>query len=408
MYIKRLPYCKSDMQFVILDETSQPSNLSTSSISEDPWLEVLQNQEKELDDEITLKTSSLDSSYREFKQAQSEVQKAMELAEQLEKQKRLVERQVQEAMLKQQNALAKTQQAEKGLKEAKKNRERVKKQKEEAIRSKKIKEEVERARKLQEEADKQKRVDAFLNKKASNKPSNEQSNNQSNTSSNEQSNTSSNDPSNNSSNDPLTKKETAAPASTAESSNSSTKSFTKTATLTPIVVIRDCMSQLSRIVNNCFSWYIFMASSRPMLMNAISMVNMQLTQMNPACVNSALNLVGTVLNSLNSYIQRIDDAVKEGRASNLQQASLLVKQCIVLKTSCETIVSRLQNIRPVYVSLVSSAPSASSSASASTALATQKSASTIPEPAVGGALSKPFGGLDLAVDTLGGECSASH
>ena len=383
---------------------------------EDPWLEVLQNQEKELDDEIALKTNSLDSSYREFKQAQSEVQKAMELAEQLEKQKRLVERQMQEAMLKQQNALARTQQAEKGLKEAKKNRERVQKQKEEAIRSKKIKEEVERVRKKQEEAAKQQRIDAFLNKKASNNQSNNQSNdpsnNQSNDSSNTPSNDPSNDPSNNSSNspsnDPLTKKETTAPANTAESSNSSTKSFTKTATLTPIVVIRDCMSQLSRIVNNCFSWYIFMASSRPMLMNAISMVNMQLTQMNPACVNSALNLVGTVLNSLNSYIQRIDEAMKEGRASNLQQASLMVKQCIVLKTSCETIVSRLQNILPIYISLVNSAPSASSSASTSTALAAQKSASTLPDSAVGGGLSKPFGGLDLAVDTLGGECNASR
>lgn len=404
------------MQFVVLDDTPQPSNLSSSSMPEDPWLEVLQNQEKELDDEIALKTNSLDSSYREFKQAQSEVQKAMELAEQLEKQKRLVERQMQEAMLKQQNALARTQQAEKGLKEAKKNRERVQKQKEEAIRSKKIKEEVERARKKQEEAAKQQRIDAFLNKKASNNQSNGQSNDSSNTPSNDpsnnQSNGQSNDPSNNSSNnpsnDPLTKKETTAPANTAESSNSSTKSFTKTATLTPIVVIRDCMSQLSRIVNNCFSWYIFMASSRPMLMNAISMVNMQLTQMNPACVNSALNLVGTVLNSLNSYIQRIDEAMKEGRASNLQQASLMVKQCIVLKTSCETIVSRLQNILPIYISLVNSAPSASSSASTSATLAAQKSASTLPESAVGGGLSKPFGGLDLAVDTLGGECNASR
>lgn len=404
------------MQFVVLDDTPQPSNLSSSSMPEDPWLEVLQNQEKELDDEIALKTNSLDSSYREFKQAQSEVQKAMELAEQLEKQKRLVERQMQEAMLKQQNALARTQQAEKGLKEAKKNRERVQKQKEEAIRSKKIKEEVERVRKKQEEAAKQQRIDAFLNKKASNNQSNGQSNDSSNTPSNtpsnNQSNGQSNDPSNNSSNnpsnDPLTKKETTAPANTAESSNSSTKSFTKTATLTPIVVIRDCMSQLSRIVNNCFSWYIFMASSRPMLMNAISMVNMQLTQMNPACVNSALNLVGTVLNSLNSYIQRIDEAMKEGRASNLQQASLMVKQCIVLKTSCETIVSRLQNILPIYISLVNSAPSASSSASTSATLAAQKSASTLPESAVGGGLSKPFGGLDLAVDTLGGECNASR
>lgn len=400
------------MQFVVLDDTPQPSNLSSSSMPEDPWLEVLQNQEKELDDEIALKTNSLDSSYREFKQAQSEVQKAMELAEQLEKQKRLVERQMQEAMLKQQNALARTQQAEKGLKEAKKNRERVQKQKEEAIRSKKIKEEVERVRKKQEEAAKQQRIDAFLNKKASNNQSNGQSNGQSNNQSNNQSNDQSNDPSNNPSNDPsndpLTKKETTVPANTAESSNSSTKSITKTATLTPIVVIRDCMSQLSRIVNNCFSWYIFMASSRPMLMNAISMVNMQLTQMNPACVNSALNLVGTVLNSLNSYIQRIDEAMKEGRASNLQQASLLVKQCIVLKTSCETIVSRLQNILPIYISLVNSAPSASSSASTSTALAAQKSASALPESAVGGGLSKPFGGLDLAVDTLGGECNASR
>ena len=408
------------MQFVVLDDTPQPSNLSSSSMPEDPWLEVLQNQEKELDDEIALKTNSLDSSYREFKQAQSEVQKAMELAEQLEKQKRLVERQMQEAMLKQQNALARTQQAEKGLKEAKKNRERVQKQKEEAIRSKKIKEEVERVRKKQEEAAKQQRIDAFLYKKASNNQSNGQSNgrsngqsnNPSNNPSNDSSNTPSNIPSNNSSNspsnDPLTKKETTAPANTAESSNSSTKSFTKTATLTPIVVIRDCMSQLSRIVNNCFSWYIFMASSRPMLMNAISMVNMQLTQMNPACVNSALNLVGTVLNSLNSYIQRIDEAMKEGRASNLQQASLMVKQCIVLKTSCETIVSRLQNILPIYISLVNSAPSASSSASTSATLAAQKSASTLPESAVGSGLSKPFGGLDLAVDTLGGECNASR
>ena len=145
-----------------------------------------------------------------------------------------------------------------------------------------------------------------------------------------------------------------------------------------------------------------------MLMNAISMVNMQLTQMNPACVNSALNLVGTVLNSLNSYIQRIDEAMKEGRASNLQQASLMVKQCIVLKTSCETIVSRLQNILPIYISLVNSAPSASSSASTSATLAAQKSASTLPESAVGGGLSKPFGGLDLAMDTLGGECNASR
>ena len=411
-YIKQLPYCKSGMRFILLDDLIKTGSPSKPFDPNDSWFEMLQSQEKELDDEVSAKASSLDSIYQEFKQAQSAVQKAQELSESLEKQKRLVEQQLQEAMRKQQALLLRSKQAESGLKEVKRKREQLHKQKEDAVRARRIKEEVERMRRLQREAADSAKSAANSAQSSStnglqtdsqtNSSTKSQSNPQSTASTNASINASTNPQANPQSN-PQTDSQpnpSANPPSTEDSAAG--LAAQSAAAVSPIVVIRDCISQISRVISNCFAWYIFMASSRPMLMNAISMINLQLTHLNPACVNSVINLVSTVLNSLNSYIQRIDEAVKQGKATNLQQADMMMKRCVALRTTCETVTARLQNILPVYLALVKSSH-ASTSASA---LAAQKSVSTFPESSPSASGPRPLGSVDLAVDALGGERGA--
>lgn len=404
-YIKQLPYCKSGMRFILLDDLIKTGSPSKPFDPNDSWFEMLQSQEKELDDEVSAKASSLDSIYQEFRQAQSAVQKAQELSESLEKQKRLVEQQLQEAMRKQQALLLRSKQAESGLKEVKRKREQLHKQKEDAVRARRIKEEVERMRRLQREAADS--AKSAANSAQSSSTNGLQTDSQTNSSTKSQSNPQSN-ASTNASTNPQTNPQTdlqsnpsANPPST-EDSAAGLAAQSAAAAVSPIVVIRDCISQISRVISNCFAWYIFMASSRPMLMNAISMINLQLTHLNPACVNSVINLVSTVLNSLNSYIQRIDEAVKQGKATNLQQADMMMKRCVALRTTCETVTARLQNILPVYLALVKSSH-ASTSASA---LAAQKSVSTFPESSHSASGPRPLGSVDLAVDALGGERGA--
>ena len=100
------------------------------------------------------------------------------------------------------------------------------------------------------------------------------------------------------------------------------------------------------------------------------------------------------------YIKRIDIAMREGKAGNMEQANVIMKHCIVLKSSCESIMSRLQNVLPTYKALFNQSTLPFQLA--------QKTVSQSPDLVAPDNVSKPLGSVDLAIDALGGRGEEKH
>ena len=84
----------------------------------------------------------------------------------------------------------------------------------------------------------------------------------------------------------------------------------------------------------------------------------------------------------------------------MEQANVIMKHCIVLKSSCESIMSRLQNVLPTYKALFNQSTLPFQLA--------QKTASSSPDLVAPDNVSKPLGSVDLAIDALGGRGEEKH